>query len=172
MVVACGGFLRGEAAGLAGTGSVYGGLSRHAALSQSWQLNRWIGGGLGDRDKSAAARLGSLSHRWMKMTLRLRAFCLLPNATAPPPRTPTRSPALSPHQASAVTASRACGYMPTWIRQARARSLQLPGRFLRLRAVPGSLISSPPWPTVAEELGFIEKHTVKTGQQRRHISSL
>ncbi len=34
--------------------------------------------------------------------------------------------------------------MPTWIRQARARSLQLPGRVLRLRAVPGSLICSPP----------------------------
>ena len=58
------------------------------------------------------------------------------DATAPPRRTQPRSPALNLHRASAATATRACGYTPTWIRQARARSLQLPGRVLRLREVP------------------------------------
>jgi hypothetical protein len=35
-------------------------------------------------------------------------------------------------------------FMPTWMSQARARSLQLSGMVLRLREVPGSLICSPP----------------------------
>jgi hypothetical protein len=34
------------------------------------------------------------------------------------------------------------GFIPTWIRQTRARSLQLPGRVLRLREVPGSFRTS------------------------------
>lgn len=55
-------------------------------------------------------------------SFRVRYF--LRPATAPPPRPPARSPALIPHPASAATTSQACGYMPTWIRHARARSLQ------------------------------------------------
>ena len=34
--------------------------------------------------------------------------------------------------------------MPTWIRQARARSLQVPGRVLKLLEESGALICSPP----------------------------
>ena len=48
------------------------------------------------------------------------------------------APIPSPESSSGIS-----GFMPTWIRQARARSLQLPGRILRPREVPGSLICNP-----------------------------
>jgi hypothetical protein len=38
----------------------------------------------------------------------------------------TPIPALSPDRASTANASQACCYVPTWIRQARARSFQVP----------------------------------------------
>ena len=53
--------------------------------------------------------------------------------------------------------------MPTWIRQARAKSLQLPGKVLKLREMPGSLICRPLWPHWRRG----HWHTVLHGEKRQ-----
>ena len=69
------------------------------------------------------------------------------HATATLPGIPPQFPAVSSHPASAATASRACGYMPTWIRQAGeelAAFEHLSGlQALRREGLPTALAESP-----------------------------
>ena len=74
------------------------------------------------------------------------------------------APIPSPESSSGISR-----FMPRWIRQARARSLQLPGRVLRLREVPGSTWQDLQSAASSLQLLMQQRHHLGIGQQHRLV---